>query len=174
MPLIINNIQDIENAKIKILEEVTIEAKRYITSISKLKEFDYIFLKSFGYFEELIDRILLIVYTSNGKKLESLGIHLKIEICRDIVNSTDFYESLKKAEKLISYRNKVAHKLDYKLEEDDNFLKLIKFKKSNSLLNDHLNKKSLLIKYFNEVYGSPLTIVIGSKLNKKFFEWAQD
>lgn len=126
----------------EVVEEIRKEIYRYFDNANKSSEIGYIFLKSVIYVEEIIKNINKDLH--GASKYTGLEKHLEqIDLIED--------ERVKKSSKLLKqvkdFRDKMAHNLDYHIEEDEKFFKLLGLKIDSSTE----EKKRKIFEYFKDV-----------------------
>lgn len=156
MPLKLNNSFTHTGEEGAIKKAVQTRATFYLTSIDSADNIDLIFLKSCGYYEMIIDEILEQI---GFKDLEKISISVKIRTLKGIVCYEDLMKSMDIYLSDVSpYRNRIAHKPEYLLQNDDEFFtKILKIPHQS----EKLLIKNTLIKYFTDLYMGPIFIALG-------------
>jgi hypothetical protein len=161
MPLIINDSFTHLGEKDSIRKEIKQRADIYSASINEIKEIDLVFLKSCGYYENLIDEILEhIGYTR--KSLEKIGVSVKIKTLTSIIPYVELVKSTELYQRILDTRNQIAHSSIYRLEKDTHFIERILGLKKSSSVNVIKNE---IMKYFVDLYAAPMFIITGILFN---------
>jgi len=146
------------------IEEINVpleaEALKYFTAISKAKEMEWIFLKAFMFAEDILGSALDIVFHTP----KTFGITRKIAEARKIIEAEELENALSKLESVKAFRHKLAHDLEYQLEEDVEFWVILEVDKDADLE----IKRSAVIYYFNNINRPFLYFYLGVKLFDSF------
>ena len=162
MPLLINrNAKSSRATKQDFEVEIIKETEKYFDNVMSYSEIDYIFLKSVIYVEEIIKDINLKLHLTSpnaGLEVHINQIKLLEEKGELAKKSVAYLEKIKKA------RNSIAHKLDYKLENDKQVMGILKINRTDDLE----TKKYKIAIYFKEVINGFLFIKLGMKHLENF------
>jgi uncharacterized protein (DUF2132 family) len=166
MPYSINTQAVVSLKDINIEKLISTEIEKYISNTLHYKEVELVFLKSIIYVEELVKEINMKLHGTVG----FVGLERHIELMKLIKDDTSISKSISFLERIKGFRNNMAHKLEYQLEQDPNFLREFKINK-----NMDLNKKRYEIAmYFKDVAHGFIFLKIGMSTIKNFIIYEKD
>lgn len=150
--------QDIANKNIdkEVRDLISSEIDRFFNNTMKSSELDLVFLKSMIYIEELIKGITKKLFGTKNH----VGLSQHIAQLKLIKGEEKLDNSIRYVEKIKTFRDNMAHNLEYHIEDDPQFLKEFKIIKDDKIQ----NKKYNIAVYFKDVAHGFLYIKIG--LNK--------
>jgi len=144
-----------EELEKKIREEV----ERYVTHVLKSNEVDYVFLKSVIYAEGLVKEVNKKLHGTDERT--SLEKHLEL---MDLITDPSVKRSIQLFRQIKPFRNTLAHKLEYRTEDDPMFIKRFKFVETE----DIEAKKKKIADYFNSIVHGILFVKIGIEYSQDF------
>ena len=159
MPLIINIEPKYDNSKISLPDIVEKEVVRYIKNVSRYADIEMVFLKSAIHMEDMLRKINKDLLKIDSKRFEE---NIKFF---DSIEGVDT-ESVKLLRKVNYFRNKIAHELEYSLDEDPEFLDEI-----NSKVTDPVDFKTKIINYFQFSLRGILYVKTGMEICSDFIAY---
>jgi uncharacterized protein YutE (UPF0331/DUF86 family) len=139
---------------------------RYYKNVMSSNEVSYIFLKSVIYLEEIVKDINFELHATSKKYV---GLDRQITQL-ELIRNGFISEPLRKLKLVNGLRNKLAHDLEYEIENDTLFLKETGCVQTLDLQ----ARKEILANYFGEIVYHFLYLQIGIQLSADFIKFVRE
>jgi hypothetical protein len=161
----INNEVTIKGSRQDLVEKIQALAQRYYNYAMNSDELNYVFLKSVIYIEETVKEINFNLHGTS--KYSGLKAHLEQ---LDLVKDESVKKSLDLLRKVKVFRDNLAHKLEYSVIDDPDFLKVFSIENLTPL---EVQKKAVA-DYFQNVGHGLFYLKIGMELSENFIYYVHD